>query len=65
MTTIEGAKAAITDCTSPGSTVSGHVILRWVHRGVLVAVTFHGFTATNISLDTAVARHIAWVGARH
>jgi hypothetical protein len=64
MTTIEGTRATITDCTSPGSTVSGHVILRWVHRAVLVAVTFHGFTATNLSLATAVARHIAWVGAR-
>ncbi len=61
--TIEGARATITDCSSPGGTVSGHVILRWVHRGVLVAVTVHGFTATNMALDVAVAHHIVWVGA--
>lgn len=62
--TVEGAKAAIADCRSPGGMVSGHVTLRWVHQHVLVAVTVHGFTAANVALDLAVARHIEWVGAR-
>jgi len=62
--TIEGARAAIADCTYPGGTVSGHVALRWVHHHIMVAVTFHGFTAANVALDLAVARHIEWVGVR-
>jgi hypothetical protein len=59
-----GSQATITECTSPGATVmSGHVILRW-DFGVLVAVTFHGFTATTMALEVAAAHHIVWVGAR-
>jgi hypothetical protein len=36
------------------------VLLRWVHRGVLAAVSFHGVNAANINLDLTVARHMSW-----
>jgi hypothetical protein len=62
--TVEGARAQIVHCTAPGTYTSGHVILRWVHRGVLVGVSFHGFTATNIALDLAVAHHLVWISSR-
>jgi len=54
-------KATITACPLGSAGMSGHVLLGWVHRGVHVVVSFHGVSATNIDLDLAVARHLAWV----
>jgi hypothetical protein len=59
--TIGGNRATIAACPEGSYETGGHVLLRWVHRGVLAGVSFHGVTATNIGLDLAVARHITWV----
>lgn len=59
--TIDGARATMVACPVGSYETAGHVLLRWVHRGVLAGVSFHGVNATNIGLDLAVARHLTWV----
>jgi hypothetical protein len=58
---IEGDRATVVACPQGSVATSGHVLLRWVHRGILVAVSFHGINATNIDLDVAVAKHLIWI----
>jgi hypothetical protein len=59
--TIERTRGIVVACPESDAGTSEHVMLRWVHAGVLVGVTFHGVNATNIDLDLAVARHLIWV----
>ena len=60
--TIDGDRATVAACPEGSYQTGGHVVLYWVHRGVLAGVSFHGVNATNIALDLAVARHMTWVG---
>jgi hypothetical protein len=62
MLTIDGDRATVAACPEGSYQTGGHVVLYWVHRGVLAGVSFHGVNATNIALDLAVARHMTWVG---
>jgi hypothetical protein len=55
-------RASVAACPQGSYQTGGHVLLHWVHRGVLAGVSFHGVNATNIALDLVVARHMTWVG---
>jgi hypothetical protein len=59
--TIEGNSAALVACPQGSYQTGGHVLLRWIHRGILVSVSFHGVNATNIDLALAEAHHLKWV----
>lgn len=59
---IDGDPATVAACPQGSYETGGHVLLHWVHRGVLAGVSFHGVNAANVALDLAVARHMTWVG---
>ncbi len=40
--TIERDQGTVVACPQGSAQTSGHVLLRWVHNGVLVAVSFSG-----------------------
>ena len=59
--TIKGNRAVLVACPQGSYLTGGHVLLRWVHGGILAGVSFHGVNATNIALALAEARHLKWV----
>ena len=58
---IEGNRAVLVACPEGSYLTGGHVLLRWTHRGILVGVSFHGASTTNIELAIAEARHLKCV----
>jgi hypothetical protein len=64
MAAIGPSRAAFAACPQGNALTSGHLMLRWVDRGILAGVSFHGVSPANFALALAVARHLAWITPR-
>lgn len=59
---LSGVSTEWVECPDGSSMNSGHVLLRWERGEVVYAISLHGHTDTNRSVELAIADRIEYVG---